>query len=406
MTNATTTYHPFWLPEEIWGLIALFLDNDELTQFKQACKKFNSIGSQAIVLQPFYNRLYAIDKTLPEALPLEGAALAFKKAFESIQARQQQEMTYLTKHHPEYTEVLQGNSMTSLKSLESSNALLDKINSEIITRRININNPILVLSKSHITRLPVMLFQTEPYVNFWKKLTVLHCSNSPLATLDLQKLVALQYLYCYNNQLIRLRVQGLTKLRLLACYNNQLTALNVQGLKALQILWCHENQLTALNVQGLTALQILECYGNQLTALNVQGLVMLEKLDCDNNPLTDLNLTGVSASIKDQFTDKEKSLLFTQLRLSTSNTDKLKIIARLGHHYTYENCLYYCPVDTVKSLASDSIAQVYHLASSALSQFSVYLPSARVYSQQVPPGQEKEPGDEPKATIIYHKIHN
>ena len=430
MTDTTATTNTIlWLPEDVWGLIASFLDDDDLARFRQVRKLFDNIGSHSMVLQPLYNRLYAMDKTLPAALPEDGTVLAFNQAFKKIQARQQEEIAYLTQDHPavmakpEYVQALQENSSVSLKSLEAKNSLLDAMNSEIITAKIiDINSTRLDLRQTGITRLPVTLFQVEGYVNFWKKLITLNCSFNQLTALNAQGLVALQRLDCAYNQLTALNVQGLAALQILSCSYNQLTELNVQGLVGLQELWCTNNQLTELNVQGLVALQSLNCCKNQLTELNLQGLVALQILYCDKNPLTDLNLTGVSAAVKNKFAEQERSLLFKRLSTSDSAQVRQTIIARLGADYTYKNCLYYCPVYAAKLFISDSVNQVYNLASSALSQFSAYLPSssannnAPVNSRKRPSDetqeqddnqmkqeenssatQEKEPGDEPSA---------
>ena len=76
MTDTTAaTNTTLWLPEDVWTLIASFLDNNDLARFRQVRPLFNRIGSHAMVLQPLYNRLYAMDKTLPAVLPQEGAAL-------------------------------------------------------------------------------------------------------------------------------------------------------------------------------------------------------------------------------------------------------------------------------------------------------------------------------------------
>ena len=368
-------------------------------------------------------------------MPL-GAALAFNQAFKKIQARQQEEIAYLTEHHPavmakdECALAIQQNKSVSLKSLEAKNTLLDASNSEIITSKIiDINSTELTLRGAHITRLPVTLFQAERYVNFWKNLTELNCRN---------------------NQLTALNVQGLAALQRLWCDYNQLTALDLRGLVALQYLWCHNNQLTELNVQGLVALQALICSNNQLTALNVHGLA-LQGLYCDNNPLTDLNLTGAPTAIKNKYAELEKILLFKQLIPSNSVEVRREIIARLGASYTRENCENYCPEhvnilfasDAIPISVSDSktstdlpsaspqqerlndgalietqvaqgnelrpsaygafrlffshpISQVYNLASSALSQFSAYLPSSASASgnNSSANSQRKRPRDE------------
>ena len=125
----------------------------------------------------------------------------------------------------------------------------------------------------------------------------------------------------------------------------------------------------------------------------MHGLVALQELYCSNNPLTDLNLTGVSAAIKNEFAELERRLLFKRLSTSDSAQTRRAIIARLGTDYTYINCLYYCPVYAAKLFISDSSSQVYNLASSALSQFSAYLPSS-FSANNAPVNPRKRPRDE------------
>ena len=358
--NATHHNKDPWLPGETWANAASFLDNVDFARFRQLCKFAQSIGSQATILQPLYNRLYALDETLPTRLPQEDTLIAFKQAFEKIQARQQFEMAYLTKHHPvmmkkpEYIQVFQENTTESLQALEAKNATLDEINSEIIRAKINLNKPRLNLMNAHITRLPVALFQEPAYVNFWKNLIHLSCSQNKLTTLNVQKLTKLQQLWCSKNQL---------------------STLKVQGLMALGWLSCHNNKLTNLNVQGLVALQWLACDNNQLTILNVQGLATLQRLECESNPLKTLILTGVHANTKNKYAELEKKLLFNKLSQSESSTARQAIIRRLSTDYTYQNCLKYCPIYAAKLFAFDSANSAYHFTSSALSQVSAFLPS-------------------------------
>ena len=360
MTDNTATYNEgLWLPEDSWATIASFLENEDLATFRQLCQITQFVGSHVFILQPLYNRLYAIDNTLPPMLPPEGTLTPFKQAFEKIQARQQFEITYLTQHHPalmakpEYVQAFQ-ESTVSLQSLEAINAVLDKINSEIIMARVDVNSSRLDLDKVGITRLPVTLFQEPAYTHFWQNLT---------------------YLICNNNQLTALNVQGLVKLQELWCDNNQLTTLNIQGLAMLKGLWCYNNQLTALNMQGLAELQEFRCDNNQLNVLNLQGLVALTNLDCSNNPLETLILTGVPADIKNSYTELERRLLFNKLRKTDCNETRQAIIYRLGANYTYKNCFYYCPVYAATLFASDSVNSAYNFVSSALSQTCDFLPS-------------------------------
>lgn len=370
------------LPCDLVAEIAHFLDIDDLAKFKQICKVAQVAASNVIiVLQPLYNHLYAIDKTLPPLLPQEGALIAFKQAFEKIQARQQSEIIYLTEHHPgivlklEYTQVLQESSAVSIKSLEAREGVLNNINSAIIERKIAPFRPTLNLSKAGITRLPVTLFQSPDYAHFWRNLTHLTCNDNFLAELDVRELPALQVLCCHDNQLTALNVQGLMALKQLFCDKNQLTALEMTGLSELEQVFCDQNQLIMLNMHGLLGLQISSCHNNHLTTLNVQGLSSLRQLFCFNNPLTDLNLTGVHAHTKNMHAELEKRLLFTQLNESICDKATQAIITRLGVDYTYANCFNYCPEYTLKLCAHDAFNGSYSLASRVLTHLSTFLPS-------------------------------
>lgn len=265
----------------IWIEIARFLDNADLAKYRQLCTFTQLVGSHVVILQPLYNRLYAIDNTLPAALSQEGTLLAFQQAFKKIQARQQSEIAYLTRHHPaliakpDYVKTFLESTSLTLTSLEIREGVLDKMNREIIEEKINLNSHYLDLDMAYITRLPISLFQVEIYLDFWQNLTHLSCK----------------------------------------C--NQLTTLNVQALTALQFLNCCYNHLTELNVQGLAMLERLDCYRNQLTELNVQGLAELKDLDCSNNPLKTLILEGVHVTTKKKYADLEKNLRFKQLSPSS-----------------------------------------------------------------------------------------
>ena len=361
MTDNAAIYNEgLWLPNDIWATIASFLDNKDLNQFRQLCSATQFVGSNVIILQPLYNRLYAMDDTLPPLLPQEGTLTAFKQACEKIQAKQQSEITYLTKCHPtimaktKYKEIFKKSVTMLLQSLEAKNASLNKINRKIIKTKINLNRTGLDLDGIGITRLSAALFQEPAEIHFWRNLT---------------------YLSCNQNKLDILNVQELAKLQWLSCNENQLTTLNVKGLAVLKGLECNNNQLTTLNVQGLTALKELLCNMNKLLTLNLQGLATLKKLNCHNNPLKTLILTGVHASTKDKYAELERILLFNKLSQTNSPQARRAIIRRLGADYTPENCRKYCPIYATKLFASDSANSVYHCASNALSQTSVFLPS-------------------------------
>lgn len=311
-----------WLPNEIWVNIASFLDNQDLAKFRQLCKTTQFVGSHAAILQPLYNRLYALDKTLPTLLPQDNAFIAFKEAFLKILTKQEKEFMHLITHHRDLTcaiwhPVLVLNSQITLAWLEARDEAIDKINSELIIPSINVNGTHLILRNLRINRLPASLFQTERYVKFWKNLRHLNCTNNDLTSLDVQELVALEELHSDGNP------------------------------------------LTVLNVQGLAKLQKLGCKATSLTHLNLQGLAALQYLDCHWERLINLNLTGVvDEDIKNKYGKLEKWLLWTQLETANSTEEQKRIIARLGKDFTYANCLYYAPIYGSKTLASNILSQV------------------------------------------------
>lgn len=179
-----------WFPNDIWTYIASYLDNKDLANFRQICNITQFVGSHVVILQPLYNRLYALDKTLPAVLPQDNSLLVFKEAFLKIHARQQEEMAHLQEHYPEltskpeYADVFAQNTSVTLASLEAKNAALDKINNEIM-KKFDMNG---------LTNLNLQGVEG---------LQSLSCNNNnSLTTLDLQGLEALQFLSFDNNPLI------------------------------------------------------------------------------------------------------------------------------------------------------------------------------------------------------------
>lgn len=164
------------LPEEVWALIAGFSDMEKgLSPFRLASRGLNKVGSIALL-----HRLRTIDKTLPLIFPQNDAAQFLKQAFQNIQARQQAEITYLTEHHSEHikqeaclTEHA-SESPLSLEILEKRHCALDNVNNSIIISKIDMSSNKLDLSFTHITRLPISLFEDDDYIIFWKNLLVLN----------------------------------------------------------------------------------------------------------------------------------------------------------------------------------------------------------------------------------------
>ena len=331
--NTATDNEGLWFPDEVWITIASFLDNSDLARFRQLCSTIQFFGSEAFILQPHYNRLYALDSTLPPTLPQKDTLVAFKQAAEKIHTQQQSEIDYLTLSHPDIMkneQVFEEKTTMSLKSLEAKSVALDNINSDIIREKIDLTSSSLDLNKTGISRFPSALFQEPLYVNFWKNVTHLNCNNNRLSTLNMQGVLpALQSLSCIHNP----------------C----LTILNVQGLTTLKKLWCFQSGITTLNLQGLTALQ---------------------ELFLDVNLLTDLNITGVHPDIKNIYAELELILLFNKLSQTKSFEDRCAIIRRLGDNYTHDNCLKYYP-DDAETLFEINLAT----PNNALSQPAAFLTS-------------------------------
>lgn len=337
------------LPEELWALIAGFLDldNDSLAKFKLICKTTYSASHQAMILQPLYNRLYALDKTLPPILPKIEADVfaAFKEAFLKIQKSQEEEINYLKKHHAQiirlkskYTSVFQYNKPTSLTSLKARDAILDELNSDIITTKIHIQLTDLSLNNICITRLPITLFEKQGYLDFWKNLARLDCTG------------------------------------------NQLTSLDVRKLEALKELYCGENRLVILNVKNLKLLETLDCHANNITELNLEGLSKLQQLIWLDNPLVDLNLTDVPAQIKKKLSVLEKKLLCAQLDKVLSEEERQCIITRLGPETIIQNNMHNSTAYSIQNLASDifSKAMDYVPSFPSIPSFSFFSSSTEI----------------------------
>ncbi len=283
------------LPTEIWVKVAQYLNEKESITFGHICRPFSQI-TYGFLLQPYYDRLRVMDESLPTLLITPNTFIEFTKAIKKIQTRQQDEIAYLSIHHPVLIESLlkeYTSSPITIKTLEEQHRILDEANIQIIKAKIKKNSNELNLDGKHITRLPVSFFTTEDYVDFWKNLVSLSCSNNLLTTLNLPGLVKLKELNCDNNQLVILNLPGLKALKKLHCSYNQLTVLDLQEQEALKELFCSFNLLTTLPLQGKKKLKELYCSNNQLTSLYLQELIEIETIFCNNNRLSSLNFQGL-----------------------------------------------------------------------------------------------------------------
>ena len=128
-------------------------------------------------------------------------------------------------------------------------------------------------------------------IEYFKKLTDLHCDNNQLTSLDISKNSRLKTLLCINNQLTSLDISKNLQLTVLYCDKNQLTSLDVSKNSQLFILSCYDNQLKSLDLSENSKLGRLYCDNNQLTSLDVSKNSQLYTLWCNENRLTTLDVS-------------------------------------------------------------------------------------------------------------------
>ena len=126
----------------------------------------------------------------------------------------------------------------------------------------------------------------EHFIN----LTILHCNQAKLTSLDVSQNAALRELWCDDNSLTVLDVTHNPKLEDLRCAQNRLTILDVSGNTLLKQLECNDNQLVRLDLSKNTYLTSLHCENNRLASLDLSSNTKLTELHCENNQLASLDL--------------------------------------------------------------------------------------------------------------------
>lgn len=122
-------------------------------------------------------------------------------------------------------------------------------------------------------------------------LTILHCFNNLLSSLDVSQNSALNSLYCQYNQLTTLDITQNTALIVLNCRSNQLSTLDVTNNTSLQQISCNSNEITTLDISPNTALNYLHCGINQLSSLDVTQNTAITNLYFNNNQLSSIDLS-------------------------------------------------------------------------------------------------------------------
>lgn len=296
-------------PDDVTALIAEHLTAQELVIFKMICQKFNRIGSHYAFLQPLYNRLRALDSSLPSVLNPDKAVLQVKHAYEKISKRQKEEIDFLKskrpcnrKHSIQLAQLTQLDvSDQTILNLEKQHVILQEFNATIIDAAINNaiqnaedpKNLMLNLNRAGITR----FFIPEHHKVF------------------------------------------LPNLRRLMIDNNLLTTINVKDFTALTSLWCHAN---ASSIR-----------------INMENCAALETIHFLHKAAIDINIKGASQYAQDCFLEMETKLLFKQLSEATA-PEEGHLIARLGNRYTVANCYTFgCP-SHISRIVQDSVCSAFN----------------------------------------------
>lgn len=254
----------FFSIRDIWQIILLYLNADEIEHLKQVCKAFNTTINDPVLdclWMPYLNRLHAIDPTISLKVEKGKIHAAFLKGVRKINREQMQEINYLLKAPSnEKCQLLEQSQsevnfrksvikkhlsvladiqhpVCSLQALEERHEALDLVNCEMIRNRIKIQlaqqpmTRILILSGKGVslTRLPASAFKLTDYQEFWQKVITLHCSEQNIRFIDKSIIhcSSLQHLYLGKNCLTHLPEElGQCKTLVhLGCENNQLMSL-------------------------------------------------------------------------------------------------------------------------------------------------------------------------------------
>ena len=170
--------------------------------------------------------------------------------------------------------------------------------------------------------------------------------NPNLKSVDVSKLVKLEFLDFGDCGLTDLDVSQNVVLAELYVTNNKLSTINVSQNKLLQILKCNGNQLSNLKILNNDKLETLDVSDNQLSAINVRNNAALKDLRISNN--VDINLLDLKSNtaLETLYAD---GLSITAIDLvENSNLNVISLINNklLTHAYmwddfnSYRGCLY------------------------------------------------------------------
>lgn len=323
-----------YLPDEIPGHIVQYLTVPQLSLFKQLCKQFNWAASHAVFLQPLYNRLYALDKTLSPSFMSADASNEFKQAFEKIRDRQNAEIEFIVKNFDglkHLTKIL--DDCKTIEALENRDAILNNENIGLIDAFISHQG-----NANHLDLYSCMtrFIIDEKHIAYFKNLTTLSCQNNLITTLNLEDHPNLKLLDCRDNPCLKtVNLSGCSP-ELDIQFDHSEKPINIFSdnydyqKKFYDLLKCGARGFFSPTAGALMfGAMCVEMGGEFLATYNtpVPPQIYLDDAEAQNQ--------------KDKFANIEEARLFRILNEEKSPNKKAEIIQQLGDRYTTRNCLKY-----------------------------------------------------------------
>lgn len=386
------TNQSLYLPDEIPGNIVQYLTIPQLRLFKQLSKQFNKVASHAIFLQPLYNRLYALDKTLPPILSHDNASLEFKQAFEQIKQRQNAEIEFFVKYFDGLKDL---NNIVkhchTIEELEERDAILNVENIHIIGSCIDYqNSPNHLNLSTCITRFII----DETRIEYFKNLTSFTCQDNLITTINLENHPNLKLLDCRNNPCLK-------EVYLFGCSteldihfdhsekpNNIFSEDYDHNKRLLDLAKCGANLLFRPTAGILMFGAMCIDMGGEL--LNTYNTAIPPKIFIDDTE---------SQNQKEKFLNIEEARLFKLLKQESSPMRQTEIIQTLGDRYTTRNCLKYGCIYQSGIIMGNETTSMFEKTSNLLfSYWEVKKEEAPLMIQQETAKRKREynPNEEPQ----------